>query len=87
IKLTLKDDPIEPDLKRINYHFEVENDVSFKLDDQMIQWQTGDEVQLFFSYRYTTRKIQEVLQKYDIKVMDYWEGANQEEGIYFCQKV
>ncbi|MEY3870174.1 MAG: hypothetical protein RLZZ338_4065 [Cyanobacteriota bacterium] len=87
IKLTLKDAPIEPDLKRINYHFEVENDVSFKLDDQMIQWQTGDEVQLFFSYRYTTRKIQEVLQKYDIKVMDYWEGANQEEGIYFCQKV
>jgi L-histidine Nalpha-methyltransferase len=87
MKFTIKDDPKNPDLKRINAGFKVENDVSLKLDDQVIQWQTGDEVQLFFSYRYTTRKIQEFLQKYDIKVMDYWEGANQEEGIYFCQKV
>lgn len=87
IKFTIKDDPINPDFKRINACFEVEKDVSLKLDDQLIQWQTGEQVQLFFSYRYTTPKIQELLQNYDIKVMDYWEGANQEEGIYFCQKV
>ena len=87
IKFTIKDDPINPDFKRINACFEVEKDVSLKLDDQLIEWQTGEQVQLFFSYRYTTPKIKELLQNYDIKVMDYWEGANQEEGIYFCQKV
>ncbi|MBP5973160.1 L-histidine N(alpha)-methyltransferase [Brasilonema sp. CT11] len=87
IKFSIEDDKSNQDLKRINADFEVENDVSLKLDDQLIQWKNGDKVQLFFSYRYTTPKLQAVLNSYDIKILDYWEAANQEEGIYLCQKI
>ncbi|NEN94375.1 MAG: L-histidine N(alpha)-methyltransferase [Moorea sp. SIO3I7] len=46
-----------------------------------------DRIRLFFSYRYTTPMIQEILKSYGIKVLDYWEAANQEEGVYLCQKL
>ncbi|MEC4814809.1 MAG: L-histidine N(alpha)-methyltransferase [Scytonema sp. PMC 1069.18] len=87
IKFSIEDDNTNQNLKRINACFEVESDVNFKLDDKIIEWQAGDKVQVFFSYRYTTAKLQEVLKKYDIQILDYWEDTNQEEGIYFCQKI
>ena len=52
-----------------------------------MHWKNGDQIQLFFSYRYTTAKLQNILKQYDIIILDYWEGANQEDGVYFCQKI
>ncbi|MFM6277664.1 MAG: L-histidine N(alpha)-methyltransferase, partial [Dolichospermum sp.] len=87
IKFSLKDDPNHQELTRINAQFEVENNIDLKLDDQIMHWKNGDQIQLFFSYRYTTAKLQNILKQYDIIILDYWEGANQEEGVYFCQKI
>ena len=74
------------DLKRVNADFELNNDVNFKLDNQLIEWKSGDKIGLFFSYRYTTAKLQEILSSYGINMLNYWESANQEEGVYLCQK-
>ncbi|MDH6100808.1 L-histidine N(alpha)-methyltransferase [Anabaenopsis sp. FSS-46] len=87
IKFSIEDDVNYPSLKRVNARFEVDSDISFKLEGQVIEWHSGDKVQLFFSYRYTTAKMQAILQEYNIKVLDYWEGADQQEGVYFCQKI
>ncbi|MFM6078084.1 MAG: L-histidine N(alpha)-methyltransferase, partial [Dolichospermum sp.] len=87
IKFSLKDDPNHQELTRINAQFEVETNIDLKLDDQIMHWKNGDQIQLFFSYRYTTAKLQNILKQYDIVILDYWEGANQEEGVYFCQKI
>jgi L-histidine Nalpha-methyltransferase len=87
IKFSLKDDPNHQELTRINAQFEVETNIDLKLDDQIMHWKNGDQIQLFFSYRYTTAKLQNILKQYDIIILDYWEGANQEEGVYFCQKI
>ncbi len=86
IKFSIKDDDKNHNLKRVNACFELNNDVSFKLDDQLIQWKSGDKVGLFFSYRYTTAKLQEILSSYGINILNYWEATNQEEGVYLCQK-
>ncbi len=87
IKFTIEDDGQDSQFKRIAAYFELENDVSFTLSNQLIEWKNGDKVRLFFSYRYTSSRIQEVLKNYAINVVAYWEGANQEEGVYLCQKV
>ncbi|MDY7003426.1 MAG: L-histidine N(alpha)-methyltransferase [Cyanobacteriota bacterium] len=86
IKFGIKDDEKNPNLKRVNANFELNNDVSFKLDEQLIEWKNGDKIGLFFSYRYTTTKLQEILSSYGINILNYWEAANQEEGVYLCQK-
>lgn len=82
----IKDDDKNPNLKRVNASFELNNDVNFKLDEQLIEWKSGDKIGLFFSYRYTTAKLQEILSSYGINILNYWEAANQEEGVYLCQK-
>lgn len=86
IKFSIKDDDKNPSLKRVNACFELHNDVSFKLDEQLIEWKSGEKIGLFFSYRYTTAKLQEILGSYGINILNYWEAANQEEGVYLCQK-
>ena len=85
IQFTIEDDR-NSQFKRIAAYFELENDVSFRLEDQLVEWKNGEKVRLFFSNRYTSSMIQEVLKSYGINVLDYWEAANQEEGIYLCQK-
>ena len=86
IQFTIEDDE-NSQLKRITAYFELQNDVSFTLENQLIEWKNKDKVRLFFSYRYTSPMIQEVLKNYGINVLAYWEADNQEEGIYLCQKL
>lgn len=86
IEFTIEDDLQGNDLKRIVAHFELQKDVTFQLDETTIEWQKGDKVQLFFSYRYTTDKVKQTLKKYHLEVMEYWEAPNQEEAVYICQK-
>ncbi|NEP15196.1 MAG: L-histidine N(alpha)-methyltransferase, partial [Symploca sp. SIO2C1] len=85
IKFGIEDDGQK--IKRIAAYFELEKDVKLKLEDELIEWKSGDKVRLFFSYRYTSAMIQEILSAYGINVLAYWEAANQEEGIYLCQKL
>ncbi|NEQ86727.1 MAG: L-histidine N(alpha)-methyltransferase, partial [Moorea sp. SIO2I5] len=87
IKFTIEEDEPNQQFKRIAAYFELENDVIFSLENNLIEWRSQDRIRLFFSYRYTTPMIQEILKSYGIKVLDYWEAANQEEGVYLCQKL
>ncbi len=86
INFEIVSDEKDEDIKRINTYFELEKDVNFSLDGEVIQWQKGDRIGLFFSYRYTTSLIEKILNQYQIKVVNYWESDNQEEGIYLCKK-
>jgi uncharacterized SAM-dependent methyltransferase len=86
IQFQIEADSQNKQLKRIAAYFELKKDVSFPLEDQHIQWKTGEKIRLFFSYRYTTPRIQEMLKGYGINVLAYWETVSQEEGVYLCQK-
>lgn len=86
IRFSIKDDLIDPGLKRINAIFEVYREIRLKIDDQPVLWQPGDQVQLFFSYRYTSPKLETVLRQYQLNLVEYWEGADQEEGVYLITK-
>ena len=87
IKFTIEDGSKNGKLKRIAAYFELEKNVRLILEEEVIEWQKGELVRLFFSYRYTTPMIQDLLHSYGIDIVAYTEDANQEEGVYLCQKL
>lgn len=87
IEFEIEADSHNQEFQRIAAYFTLKQDVSFKLEDRLIEWKNGERIKLFFSYRYTTPKIKEMLKSYGIDVLGYWEAASEEEGVYLCQKV
>ncbi|MBE9040450.1 L-histidine N(alpha)-methyltransferase [Oscillatoriales cyanobacterium LEGE 11467] len=86
ISVEIEPDETQLEISRIAFYFEVEREIEFKLDDRQVQWQAGTRIRLFFSYRYTTTKIQKILGCYGIKVVESWEDKTQQEGVYLCCK-
>ncbi|MFH7028796.1 MAG: L-histidine N(alpha)-methyltransferase [Heteroscytonema crispum UTEX LB 1556] len=87
IQFQIEQDSQNQQFQRIAAYFELKKDVSLKFEDELIEWKNGERIRLFFSYRYTTPTIKEMLKSYGIDVLNYWEPASQEEGVYLCQKV
>ncbi len=89
ITVTINSDSAQPDttLKKIAAYFTVRQPVRLAINDQVIDWQPGERVQLFFSYRYTTPLVKEYLDQHGIEVLNNWEFNNQEEGLYLCRKI
>lgn len=82
IRFAIEADPVDPEISRVNAVFHVQRHVDLRIDGRSIAWRPGDEVQLFFSYRYTTAKLDTVLQRHGLKLVDCWEGSSREEGVY-----
>ena len=87
IVFKIENDPKFEELHKIVASFEFIQKTTLTLDGQTFTWQTNDQMQLFFSYRYTTNKIINLLSEYGITVIEAWEAASQEEAIYLCQKI
>ncbi len=86
LSVEIEPDETQPELSRIGFYFEVEREVNLKLGDRQVNWSPGSRVRLFFSYRYTTAKIQKLLSVYGLKVLESWEDKTQQEGVYLCCK-
>ncbi len=73
-------------LKKVNASFMVKRPVTLTINGKVINWQPGESVQLFYSYRYTTPLVKMFLNHYGIDVLDNWEFNDHEEGLYLCRK-
>lgn len=82
IRFSIKADPVNPEISRVNAVFHVRRHVDLRIDGRPIAWRPGDEVRLFFSYRYTSGKLDTVLQRHALKLVDCWEASSHEEGVY-----
>ncbi|MDJ1185686.1 L-histidine N(alpha)-methyltransferase [Roseofilum casamattae] len=86
LSVEIEPDENQPEISRITFYFEVEREISLKLDDRLVTWNPGSRVRLFSSYRYTTQKLQKQLARYGLKVLQSWEDKTQQEGVYLCCK-
>jgi uncharacterized SAM-dependent methyltransferase len=86
IVFNIENDSAFDALQKIVAYFEFSQKTTLTLDAQTFAWQANDKIQLFYSYRYTTKKIEDLLSEYGITVIEGWEAASQEEAIYLCQK-
>jgi L-histidine N-alpha-methyltransferase len=73
-------------LKRIvaNFHFKRARRV--EIENDMFAFKRGEKVRLFFSYRYTSDRVQKALAAHRLKICEQWIAKSGEEDVFLCRK-
>src|SRR5438270_2536242 len=69
---------------RLAAYFEFKRERSLAIYGEKFSFKPGDEVRLFFSYRYAPRMISELLSRYGLAVRQEWITKSEEEGVFLC---
>lgn len=86
LRFTVEDCPAGSGLKRIAAYFHFSNARQIELDDESFNFQPGESIRLFFSYRHTPAKISSLLKQHGISVEEQWITESQEEGVFLCRR-
>jgi uncharacterized SAM-dependent methyltransferase len=73
-------------LKRIAAHFIFTRAASVAIESEWFDFQRGESIRLFFSYRYTPALVCKMLEKHGLHVTTEWITESGEEGIFLCRK-
>lgn len=71
-------------LKRIVARFHFTQARTLGVEDERFQFNPGESIQLFFSYRYTPELVRRALEKHGLSVLDQWVTKSEEEGVFLC---
>jgi hypothetical protein len=72
-------------LKRIAADFLFSRTRALTIDGERIEFQSGESLRLFFSYRYTPEKCENLLSVHRLKVELRWITKSGEEGVFACR--
>jgi uncharacterized SAM-dependent methyltransferase len=72
-------------LRRIAADFQFLRDRALTLDDERIEYRAGESLRLFFSYRYTPEKSEQLLSSHRLKLVGQWITKSGEEGVFACR--
>jgi len=86
LRFTIEDCPAGMRLKRIAAYFHFAKSPVIQLPEERFEFQAGEKIRLFFSYRHTPERISQLLNGHGIKVLDQWITQSGEEGVFLCQK-
>ena len=86
LRFSVCDCPAGSGLKRIEANFHFVQSRAMQVAGEQIEFQAGDLVRLFFSYRYTPDRIQLLLGPYGLSVLKQWITRSEEEGIFLCRR-
>jgi L-histidine N-alpha-methyltransferase len=73
-------------LKRIVANFHFRRTCRAAIEDQSFAFKRGEKIRLFFSYRYTSERVQKALAAYKLEVCEQWIAKSGEEGVFLCRK-
>ena len=73
-------------LKRIVADFQFSSRGRIQLDEEQFEFEPGDKIRLFFSYRYTADFVRSVFASYNLEVVDRWLTKSEEEGVFLCRR-
>lgn len=73
-------------LKRVTARFHFSRPRRIEIEDEAFSFKTGDSIQIFFSYRYTPERAQEILAQHKLEVCDRWIAKSEEEGVFLCRR-
>jgi uncharacterized SAM-dependent methyltransferase len=86
LQFTIEDDPSGSGLKRVASYFHFTKARSISVESESFEFQPGDTIRLFFSYRHTPDRVRALLTRHKLPVLDQWITKSQEEGIFLCRK-
>src|SRR5581483_7945753 len=73
-------------LKRVVADFEFKRSRRIVAGGVAIDFQPGEIVRLFFSYRHTPQLVRTLLATNRIEVLEQWVTKSEEEGVFLCRK-
>ena len=84
LRFAVQDCPGGTGLKRIeaNFHFQRSRKVHVLSDE--VEFQAGERLRLFFSYRHTPDQVRALLKQYGLAALDQWICRSEEEGVFLC---
>ena len=72
-------------LKRIVAHFHFERSRRLQVIADEIEFQAGERLRVFFSYRHTPDQMRALLKHYGMAELDRWISRSEEEGVFLAQ--
>ncbi len=73
-------------LRRIVARFRFRKTRSLVVDGRRVSFLPGENLRLFFSYRYTPELVRAELAKHGLIVCDQWIAKSEEEGVFLCRR-
>lgn len=87
VRFTTEDDPGGDDLKRIAAHFRFQRAREIRLENEVVRFEAGEAIRLFFSYRHTPDRVRARLADCGLEVSEQWITASGEEGVFLARRV
>jgi uncharacterized SAM-dependent methyltransferase len=84
VRFAVEDSPAG--FKRVAADFCLTRRRALAVDGEPFAFGAGDEIRLFFSYRYTPDRIRALLQRHQLEAREQWVAPSGEEGVFLCQR-
>ena len=86
LRFTIEDGPAGSGLKKIVARFHFAGTRRIEAGGEAFEFRAGDDLQLFFSYRYTPVLVRAALGGSRLAVLDQWITKSEEEGVFLCRR-
>lgn len=77
---------VNTSLWRIEVRYLFQRSCGFRVAGERFEFQPGDQIRLFYSYRYTTERVSALLTQYGLVVEEQWIAQSGEEGVFLVKR-
>jgi uncharacterized SAM-dependent methyltransferase len=86
MRFAIENGRVRSGLKKIVARFQFTKSRRMEVEGEAFEFRPGDDVQLFFSYRYTPSLVRVALGGNGLTVLDEWITKSGEEGVFLCRR-
>jgi uncharacterized SAM-dependent methyltransferase len=83
----VQDCPGGTGLKRIVADFQFERPRKVPVPGDVVEFQAGERLRVFFSYRHTPDQVRALLKQHGLDALDQWICRSEEEGVFLCARL
>jgi hypothetical protein len=73
-------------LQRIAVYFVITKPLELKVAGENFKFRAGENIRLFFSYRYSVELVEQTLARYGLQMTGGWISDSREEGVFLCRR-
>jgi uncharacterized SAM-dependent methyltransferase len=86
VRFIIEDAQCDVTLKRVAAYFHFQGPHQIAVDDERFDFQPGDEIRLFFSYRHTPALVRSLLNRHNFQIQEQWTTRSEEEGVFLARR-
>jgi uncharacterized SAM-dependent methyltransferase len=86
LRFSIEDEPAGSGLKRVVARFGFRMARTLAIEGEHFEFRPGEDIRLFFSYRYTPERVRAQLARSALHVSDGWITPSGEEGVFLVRR-